>query len=123
MERLLPDLSQAEIAAPLAGSFPGYIDNFFIAARAGSEVIGSVLQNAVIDVLQAHKAGHRPDIWQITGPGALTRGVGRYLGAADRSGAQVALLPMQQYRRHVCTESDLAYKREQTANWRVAEVC
>ncbi len=119
---LLPDLAQAEIAAPLAGSFPGYIHNFFIAARAGGEVVQSVLQGAVADILQAQKDGRRPDIWQVTGPGALTRGVGRFLSSGERSGAEVALLPMQRYRGHVRTESDLAYKRNPAANWRVAEL-
>jgi mannosyltransferase OCH1-like enzyme len=122
MDSLLPDLAQAEIAAPLAGGFPGYIDNFFLAARAGGEVIGSVLQAAVADILQARRDGRRPDIWQVTGPGALTRGVGRYLVAGERSGSEVALLPMQQYRGHVRTEGGLAYKREPAANWRVAEL-
>ncbi len=122
MESLLPDLAHAEIAAALAGSFPGYIDNFFIAAKAGGEVTGSVLQEAIANILQAHREGRRPDIWQVTGPGALTRGVARYLASGDRSSADVALLPMQQYRGCVQTDGSLAYKRDAAANWRISEL-
>ena len=122
MSGLLPDLARVEVVAPLAGGFPGYIENGFIAARAGGEVIASVLRCAVADILQAHRQGTRPDIWRTTGPGALTRGVARYLGAGDRSNGEVALLSKPQYRGHVRTDGGLAYKREARANWRVAEL-
>ena len=122
-DAVVAGVGSAEILAPLAGDFPGYVDNFFIGARRGSVIMQSVLWDAVGNILAASQEGRRPRIWQITGPGALTRAVGRYIGgdSPGRAGA-VSLLPAQQYRTFARTDASLSYKRDPAANWRIAEL-
>ncbi len=123
MDDVLPDLSAVEVVAPHSGGIPGFVDNNFFGCRAGSLVMKRALADMVEDILLAAREGRRPDIWQVTGPGALTRGVAHYIGMSDKAGAgEVVLLPMQQYRAYVRTDENLSYKRDSASNWRLAEL-
>jgi hypothetical protein len=120
---ILPDPHAVEIVAPHSGNIPGHVDNNFIGCRPGSEVARIVTEGIVEDVLRCAQEGRRADIWQMTGPGAVMRGVAKHLGAlAPGVVPAVVLLPMQQYQALVRTEEDLAYKRNPAANWRLAEL-
>ena len=123
LEPLLPDVRAVELVAPHSGGIPGFVDNNFFGCRPGSAVMQLTVRAMVEEILLAAQEGRRPDIWQVTGPGALTRGVAQHLGL-DRGieSGPVVLLPMQQFRAYVKTEENLSYKRNPASNWRLAEL-
>ena len=121
MTDILPDPHAVQIVAPHSGNLPGHIDNNFFGCRPGSVVCRAVTASMVEDILQFAHEGRKPDIWQVTGPGALMRGVAHHLGSGgEEASSSVVILPMQQYRAFVRTDDELGYKRHPAANWRLA---
>ena len=119
---ILPDPASVEIVAPHSGWVPGHVDNNFIGCRPGSVLCRATMDGMVEEILQCAHEGRRAEIWQVTGPGAMTRGVAHYLASAGpQAASEVVLLPMQQYRSFLRTEEELDYKRNPAANWRLAE--
>ena len=119
---ILPDPASVEIVSPHSGWVPGHVENNFIGCRPGSVLCRAVVDGMTQEILQCAHEGRRAEIWQVTGPGALTRGVAHYLGSGGpQASDKVVLLPMQQCRAFVRTEEDLDYKRNPAANWRLAE--
>lgn len=119
LDGFLPPLAQLELFAPRHGSLPGFVDTQVLGARQGSRILRSVLDEMTANLLQAAQEGRRPLIWEITGPGALTRGVARHLGEGPDGGEDVRLAPLQQVKAFVRTR-DLAYKNDPKMNWRIA---
>ncbi len=118
LDGLLPDIDRLELFAPRQVGMPGFVDTPFLGAREGGRILRTVLDDIVANILQAAQEGRRPLIWEVTGPGALTRGVARHLadgGAAE----EVRLVPLQQVRTFVQTR-DMAYKLDPRMNWRIA---
>ncbi len=121
MTDILPDPYAVQIVAPHSGNLPGHVDNNFFGCRPGSAICRAVTASMVEDILQFAQEGRRPDIWQVTGPGALMRGVAHHLGLGGaEASSSVVILPMQQYRAFVRTDDELEYKRHPAANWRLA---
>ena len=117
LDGFLPDLGRLELFAPRHGGLPGFVDTPFLGARKDSRVLRHVLNDTVTNLLQATQEGRRPLIWEVTGPGALTRGVARHL--AEDAAGEVRLAPLQQVRAFVRTR-DMAYKCDPQMNWRIA---
>ncbi len=110
-----------EIIATLSGDVPGYLHNWFLGARPDSRVMKAAFEDATAGVRRDVQAGRKPDIWLATGPGLITRAVGRYLSEPERRGDEaLMLMPLQQYRTLARTESSLAYKTNAAANWQLA---
>ncbi len=107
-----------EFVAWLAPETPPYVFNGFLAARAGCPVITWALEQAVRNVAAALEQPKRPDIWQLTGPGLMTRAVGHCLADPGFRG-RAMLLTDQEYRAFGRT-MDLAYKETRDGNWRLA---
>ena len=118
LDGFLPDLSGLEVFAARQPGMPGFVDTPFLGARAGSAILKWVLDDTVGNILQANRESRRPLIWEVTGPGALTRGVARRLaeGGAEED---IRLVPLQQLRTYVQTR-DMAYKCDPQLNWRIA---
>ena len=106
--------------APLEGTFGasvelvasqedfGTIGNDFIAAAPGHPVLKSALEEAV----DAANRGDNDMIWLSTGPGAMTRSVGKFLAAdLDRQLPTVAALELWQLRRHTAPDHSLSYRQ------------
>lgn len=122
MDAILGAAGTADIVASLSGDVPGYLHNWYLGARAGSPVMRLAVDDASAAIARAAREGRKPDIWQVTGPGLITRAVGRYLtdeATPPPPGAAI-LMPLQQYRNFARTRSDLAYKRDGAANWNLA---
>ena len=117
---ILPDVRGYELLAFRAAGVPGFVDTPFLGGRQGSRVLQRVLENTIHNLELAAREGWHPTIWEVTGPGALTRGLAHYLVTADDAARErVLLLPSQQYRAYVQTQ-DLLYKRDARMNWRIA---
>ncbi|RVT92211.1 hypothetical protein EOD42_18520 [Rhodovarius crocodyli] len=93
---------------------PSYLHNWFIAARPGTALLQAALQD-MMAVLGSGPPGGRPDIWQTTGPGLITRAF-----VAARGKQPVVLLDIDRYRRICGNETALAYKATAEGNWRLA---
>ncbi len=119
---ILAAAEHVEIIATLSGDVPGYLHNWFLGARPHSPVLGFALEDATVGVRRALQAGRKPDIWLVTGPGLITRAVGRYLARQDEHWNEnnAVLMPLQQYRNLARTESGLSYKTKASANWQLA---
>lgn len=112
---------EAEIIACLSGEVPGYLHNWFLGARAGSRIMRAAMQDIEIAIERHTAEGRKPDIWQVTGPGLVTRATARFLTeppSADTG--PVTLLPLQRYRSLARTNHDLVYKRSSDQNWQLA---
>lgn len=98
----------------LDDTIPAYLHNWFIAARPGARLLGAALED-VMARLDRPDAEARPDIWQSTGPGLVTRAFART--AAEEP---AALLSVARYRRICRGDTRLAYKATPEGNWRMA---
>ena len=124
IESIFRAAHKAEIIAAVSGDIPGYIHNFFIAAKPYSEILRQALEGMVIAINAAREENRKLDIWQVTGPGMITRAVGRYLVSPEMIMGdvknRVILLSLSQYRSFSATNEKLAYKRTVAGNWRMA---
>ena len=79
-----------------------------------------IVRNALresVHLLAAHRAaGTRTDMWAVTGPGLITRAVGKHLTEAY----DVLLLADSEYRTFAETLEDLEYKKRPEGNWRMS---
>lgn len=120
-ERLLDDifaaLAHVDFVAWLSTNTPPYADNAFIAARPGCEIVRWALVRMEQDLARHAAEGARPDIWETTGPGLITRSIGRFLSRADNAG-RVLFLTDQEKHAFGCTV-ELAYKSTPEGNWRL----
>ena len=110
-------MQEVEFAAWLAPETPPYVYNGFLAARAGCPLVAWALGEAVRGVTVALEKGGRIDIWQLTGPGLMTRAVGRFV-VQPGFRRRAMLLTDQEYRAFGATK-DLAYKETKEGNWRL----
>ena len=119
---LLPAAEEGEIVAVLSGDLPGYVHNFFLAARPRSRILRLALDDATRSIAALLQAGQRPGIWGVTGPGLITRAVGAFLASQPQSWERedVLLLGRRQYASYARTENRLAYKSKAETNWTVA---
>jgi tetratricopeptide (TPR) repeat protein len=118
--QLLVSAAESEATAALSGDVPAYLHNFFLGARAGSRVMLAAFEDAVAAVDTLARDGAQMDIWQVTGPGLITRMVGSHLTKADAVHlAPVRLLALNHYRSFASNQPSLAYKRSPEANWQL----
>lgn len=121
MPSLLHDAASSELTAPLSGDTPGYLHNFFLGARADSPIMRFAMVDAEQAIRRDIGEGRRPDIWQVTGPGLITRAAAAFLVATPNVAvSEVITIPLQQYRVLARTNGDLAYKRRHNLNWQLA---
>jgi mannosyltransferase OCH1-like enzyme len=122
LEHILVAAEEAEIVAVLSGDLPGYVHNFFLAARPRSRILRMALDDATAGIARALQSGQRISIWGGTGPGLITRAVGRFLATQPQAWERedTLLLGRQQYASYVRTASQLAYKAQAENNWTVA---
>ena len=67
-----------------------------------------------------HRArGIRSDIWQVSGPGLITRAICRALSDTATAGQKIMLLIDREWRRFAHTDDTLAYKQSSAGNWRL----
>ena len=119
---VLSAAEDGEIVAVLSGDLPGYVHNFFLAARPRSRILRLALDDATQNIARVLQAGQRPGIWGVTGPGLITRAIGAFLAAQPQSWERedVLLLGRRQYASYARTENRLAYKSKPETNWTVA---
>ena len=110
-------MQHVEFAAWLAPETPPYVYNGFLASHPGCRIIAWALEEAVRGVTFALEKPGRIDIWQLTGPGLMTRAVGRFVVQPEFRG-RAMLLTNQEYRAFGATK-DLAYKETKQGNWRL----
>lgn len=118
MRRVFAALAQVEVFAVQSGEAPPYMFNGFIGARPGCAVIAEALAEAARLVLEQVGRGSRPDIWQTTGPGVLTRAIGRYV-LQEANAGRVLLLTAAEYGVFARTRDDLVYKVTSSGDWRL----
>jgi tetratricopeptide (TPR) repeat protein len=120
---ILDALAHVEFIACISSDPAPYVHNLFLAARPGARVLGVAIED-MLDRLSKPDAPARPDIWQTTGPGAVTRAVGRVLlESLESEGGPhglVALTTDLNYRTFAGTDEGLAYKKTREGNWRMA---
>ena len=120
---ILDALAHVEFTACMSDDPVPYVHNRFIASRPGSRVLGLAIED-MLDRLSRPDAPAQPNIWQTTGPGAMTRAAGRALLEADRreggTNGPVALMTDRGFRTYARTDTGLAYKKTREGNWRMA---
>ena len=115
---LLQRLGTVEFVGWLSPDTPSYLYNGFLAVRQGSSIIRSALED-MISLRRNHRArGVRSDVWQVSGPGLITRAVARALSDPRRAGT-IMLLTDREWRRFAHTDETLAYKHSRAGNWRL----
>lgn len=116
---LLPTGIESELLTVLSGDTPGYLHNFFLACRRDSRVMRYAFENCTQAIRASVAEGRRPDIWQVTGPGVITRAAARCLSAPEARSGRIILLSLHQYRALARNEGSLAYKLIPSANWQL----
>lgn len=112
-------LESVEFVGWLSSELLPYVFNGFMAARPECPIILDALRESVLLMNEHAAAGVESRIWEVTGPGLITRAVGRFVSdPANRR--KVALLTNQEYHSFVWTNDALAYKRTPKGNWRLA---
>jgi mannosyltransferase OCH1-like enzyme/tetratricopeptide (TPR) repeat protein len=117
MRGIFAALSRVEFIAQHSGDAPPYVNNAFIAARPGCLIIADALQEAVHQVLKMTGEGKLPDIWQVTGPGLLTRATARFVADPANAGRVMTLSDSEYHSFSITQEMD--YKTTETGNWRL----
>ncbi len=116
MGEVFAALAQVQLVAWLSHETFPYAYNGFLVARPGSVIIREALAEAV-HLLAGHRAaGTQTDMWAVTGPGLITRAIGRRLA----EGSDVLLLADNEYRRFAETLEKLEYKTKPEGNWRLS---
>lgn len=118
---LLEALADSELVVVLAGHSPPYLNNCVLGARRGSPLLAAAAEEVTTRMLAAAEEGRQLSIWDDTGPGLLTRIVGRALGQATTpaEARRVATL-IPDLRVFAHNDLDLTYKRTTAGNWRLA---
>jgi tetratricopeptide (TPR) repeat protein len=119
MRGIFAALSQVELVAVRSGETPPYVHNNFIAVRPRCAIIADALRDAVVNVLKQTRKGERPDIWQATGPGLLTRAIAKRVANVDNKG-KVLLLSESEYRSFSIIQ-DMGYKHADEGDWRLMQ--
>ncbi len=116
MRGVFAALQQVQLVAWTSHDTFPYLHNNFLAAIPGCAVLRGALEEAVRVLDASRAAGTRTDIWDATGPGLLTRAVGRRLAKSR----DVLLLTDAEYRSFAHTLEDLEYKGRPEGNWRLS---
>jgi tetratricopeptide (TPR) repeat protein len=115
-------LDRTECVLYLRGGLMPYVNNSFIAARPRARVIATAFRDVLKALRAARAQGLRPNIWETTGPGALTRAAAGALRAAAAEGASphttLELMTEGQLTTLAHTNEQLAYKRTSEGDWR-----
>jgi mannosyltransferase OCH1-like enzyme len=115
---LLRALAEVDFIGWLSPETPPYVFNGFMAVRPGCPVILDALRD-LTSLRAAHrKAGIASNIWEVSGPGLITRAVGRFVSEASHA-ERVMLLTDREWRRFAYTDETLAYKHAAGGNWRL----
>ncbi len=115
---LLQRLSDLAFAGWLSPDTPSYLFNGFLAVPKGSAIVRAALEE-MVSLRRDHRArGIRSDIWQVSGPGLITRAICRALSDTANAG-KIMLLIDREWRRFAHTDDTLAYKQSSAGNWRL----
>lgn len=107
----------SSIVLVVARSTPATLQNGFIGAKPGCEIIKSALDEAITTLLSENRP-QQPDVWHATGPGLVTRAFVRTMGSASSG---VRTLPSTAHYRTISRDApQLKYKSTQKGNWRLA---
>ncbi len=117
---LLRAVSGQSLLLVLIGSAAAYANNALIGAEPGHPLLQHALADAVRVLTSLHE-GARPDIWNTTGPGLITRSLVAHLREYGTEGSgRVALLTDAAWRQLCGARNSLAYKGTAAGNWRLA---
>lgn len=119
LERLFAALGGASFAAAITEGIPLYVHNWFICAAPANGIVRLALEQAVRMIHLDENERGTDDLWQITGPGLLTRCCVTQALAEIRASraADMALISQRCYTAIAASEDELAYKSG-TGNWR-----
>ena len=121
MDDLLLIDNRVDFIASVAEGTPGYIHNWFLATIPGSRVLELAIED-VDDTLRSNRlSNRRGDLWHVTGPGLITRAVGRFI--AEQNGNEVnsdVKLITEKHYRSFSIEQTMSYKGTLSGNWRNA---
>ena len=101
-----------------------YIHNWFIAARPNHEVINLATSIMLADMTRYMTKGTKPPIWEVTGPGCLTRALLQYAtdtllnNSGVASSTDIMIVGEQVYRSLISWKTDLAYRSQPGKDWR-----
>jgi tetratricopeptide (TPR) repeat protein len=114
----------APFVASISNEVPFYVHNWFLCSLPGHPVPRIAIDLMVAALAAARDAGARPHIWRSTGPGCLTRAVAMHCRASEaacgRMPDDLVLIGHGHFRRFA-KMPDLAYKKQQSGNWRLAQ--
>jgi tetratricopeptide (TPR) repeat protein len=106
---LLAAAARSEIATIRSGHAKGYLQDAFVAARAGSALMETALTTATKAIISASERGENLWSWSVLGPGCLTRLVARAICTNQQNSGLLLLAPMA-YDSFASTVHTLAYK-------------
>lgn len=122
--QFLQNFEGFDLVLPLSETAPAYTNNNMIGCVAGHPVIASALDEALRVILQNKQDQARPDIWDVTGPGALTRSLVTHLLQALDTGRSepirsLGLLAAPYLSGLTALKNSLSYKGTAEGNWRL----
>lgn len=109
-------LGGCDLAVPLLGGALPYANNALIGAAPEHPVLRAALDSATRRLCEWPDASP-PPVWDVTGPGLLTRHLVRHLQAHGMAGLR--LLSEAQWRQICRACNHLGYKQEAAGNWRM----
>jgi hypothetical protein len=113
----------APFVASISHNLPFYVHNWFLCSVPGHPILKIAIELMVAGLAAARDEGTRPHIWRTTGPGCITRAVAmhcrRISDVSGRMPDDLVLISQGTYRRFA-KMPDLAYKKRQAGNWRLA---
>jgi mannosyltransferase OCH1-like enzyme len=112
------DWKASDLVVVASSGTPFYLLNGFLAARPGAKLIEDSLSEAVKIINNPSTIGIKKRIWDVTGPGLITRSYVRRMMATRSPPPGVAVLTSEYYRRMCIEWSKLAYKARPEGNWR-----
>jgi mannosyltransferase OCH1-like enzyme len=119
IDPIIANLTTTNLIASIPEEFPGYVHNWFLAANPGSAIVRMAIDQATDDIIDSDGRSRRPDIWQTTGPGLITRCVAAVCAQREVDvDKEVRLMTLEQYRNFVHEQGNLEYKHSFEGNWR-----
>jgi len=113
MYEVLARLPGIGLVAPFSDELPFYVHSYMLAAPPGSPVMAALLEAQMRLLREVLRGRAGLENWVSNGPGLITR-------IAARMPGQVALLAPAYWRSFAGDADDLAYKRDESSDWRLA---
>jgi len=113
----------APFAASISHNLPFYVHNWFLCSVPGHPIVKIAIELMAAGLEAARESGTKPHIWRSTGPGCITRAIALHCRRSEEAHGRMpedfVLISHGTYRRFA-KMPDLAYKRQQAGNWRLA---